>query len=87
MSFQTHKTFVHLQNTNEDIFDEIRELSDPPIDSNATTVFKAQKRWKDIVQIVHSRFSTWAWYGAAWLQTVLGPKFSAWLNNCAEPCL
>ncbi len=29
MSFQTRKTFVHLQNTNEDIFDEIRELSDP----------------------------------------------------------
>ncbi len=29
MSFQTHKTFVHLRNTNEDIFDEIRELSDP----------------------------------------------------------
>ncbi len=29
MSFQTRKTFVHLQNTNEDIFDEIKELSDP----------------------------------------------------------
>ncbi len=28
MLFQTHKTFVHLQNTNEDIFDEIWELSD-----------------------------------------------------------
>ncbi len=29
MSFQTRKTCVHPQNTNEDIFDEIRELSDP----------------------------------------------------------
>ncbi len=29
MLFQTFKTFVHLQNTNGDIFDEIRELSDP----------------------------------------------------------
>ncbi len=31
MSFQTLKTFIHLQNTNEDIFDAFRELSDPPI--------------------------------------------------------
>ncbi len=29
LSFQIHKTFVHFRNTNEDIFDEIRELSDP----------------------------------------------------------
>ncbi len=29
VSFQTCKTFVHLQNTNEDILDEIGELSDP----------------------------------------------------------
>ncbi len=28
MSFQTCKTFVQLQNTNKDIFDEIQELSD-----------------------------------------------------------
>ncbi len=26
-SFQTSKSFIHLLNTNEDIFDEIRELS------------------------------------------------------------
>ncbi len=43
MSFQTRKTFVHLWNTNDDIFDEIWELSDPPIDSKATDTFKAQK--------------------------------------------
>ncbi len=30
MLLQTRKTFVHLWNTNEDIFDEIQELSDPP---------------------------------------------------------
>ncbi len=29
MSFQTYKTFVHLQNTNKDIFYEIQELSNP----------------------------------------------------------
>ncbi len=29
MSFQTRKTFIHLRTTNEDIFDEILELSDP----------------------------------------------------------
>ncbi len=28
MSIQTRKTFVHLQSTNEDVFDEIRELSE-----------------------------------------------------------
>ncbi len=30
MPFQTRKIFVHIQNTNSDIFDEIGELSDPP---------------------------------------------------------
>ncbi len=38
MSFQTCKTFVHLRNTNEDIFDEIGEPYDPPIDSKATAM-------------------------------------------------
>ncbi len=38
---------------NKNIFDEIRELSDPPIDSNTTTMFKAQKDSKDTVKIVH----------------------------------
>jgi len=40
--FQARKTFVLLQNINEDIFDEIWELSVP---------FKAQK--KNLVKIVH----------------------------------
>ncbi len=44
MSFQTCKTSVHLQNTIQNISDEIRELSDPPIDSKSPTTIKAQKR-------------------------------------------
>ncbi len=47
MSIQTHKTFDHLQNTNEDIHNEIRELSDPE------KTFKGQKGSKDIIKIVH----------------------------------
>ncbi len=39
MSVQTLKIFVHLRKTNLNIFDEIGELSDPPIDSNATEMF------------------------------------------------
>ncbi len=49
MSFQTCKTFVHLQNTNEDVLDLIQELSDPPIDSKGPYTFKAQKSTKNIV--------------------------------------
>ncbi len=53
MSFQTRKTFVHLQNTNYDICYESRELSDPPIDSNDPNTIKAQKHSKDIVKIIN----------------------------------
>ncbi len=35
------------------MFDEIRELSDPPIDSKATDTVKTQKGSKDIVKIIH----------------------------------
>ncbi len=35
------------------IFDEIRELSDPPINSKDPYTIKAQKRSKEIVKIVH----------------------------------
>ncbi len=45
--FQTCKTFVKLRKTNEDVFDEFRELSDPPIDS------KDPNTIKDIVKVVH----------------------------------
>ncbi len=44
MSFQTRKTFVHLQNTNWDIFAGIWELSD---------MINAQKSSKDICKIIH----------------------------------
>ncbi len=43
MSFQTCKTFVHLRNINQDIFDEFRELSDPPTDSKDPNTIKVQK--------------------------------------------
>ncbi len=41
MSFKIRATFVHLQNTNEDIFDSFRELSDPPIDRKDPYTIKA----------------------------------------------
>ncbi len=53
MSFKTCKTFVHLQNTNEDIFDAFRELSDPPIDRKDPYMIKVQKRSKEVVKIIH----------------------------------
>ncbi len=53
LSFQTCKTFVHLRNTNLDIFDEFWELSDPPIDSKDPYTIKVQKGSKDIVKIIH----------------------------------
>ncbi len=48
MLFQTRKAFVHLQDTNEDISDEIWEISDAAY-SNGTDTFKAKKGSKDIV--------------------------------------
>jgi len=43
MSIQTRKTFIHLWNTNEDLFDEICEIS---IDSYTTDTLKLQKVYK-----------------------------------------
>ncbi len=47
MLFQTHKTFVHLWNTNADIFDEtflfLMKAFWPCTDSNENTTFKTQK--------------------------------------------
>ncbi len=43
------KTSVHLKKANEDIFDEIGELSDPAQQRNATDPFKAQNPFKGIV--------------------------------------
>ncbi len=53
MSFQTHKTLVNLRNTNNDIFNEIRELSDPAYTTMQLKCSQTQKRNKDIVKTVH----------------------------------
>ncbi len=49
MSFQTRKTSVHLQNTNEDIFDAFW----PSIGSKDPDKIKVQKHSKDIGKIIH----------------------------------
>ncbi len=59
-------------------FDEIRELSDPPIDSNTTTIFKAQKGSKDIVKIVHV---TWSYKN-----TFCAQKYWLFLTISSLPC-
>ncbi len=53
MSFQTHKTFIHLQKTNQDIFDEIRwwNLFDDIFDE--TTVLLM---WNDMMVIDWTEF-------------------------------
>ncbi len=53
MSFQTCKTFVYFWNTNQDIFDEIRELSGPQYTAAQLKYSQVQKRSKDIGKIVH----------------------------------
>jgi len=52
MSFQTHKTFIHFQNTNEDLSDEIWELSVPPYASTPVPL-TLQKVHKEIVKLIH----------------------------------
>ncbi len=49
MSLQTHKSFVHLRNTIEDILDENREACDCPIDCTVNNTIKAQKSMKGII--------------------------------------
>lgn len=53
MSFWTRKTFVNFWNTNEDILDEIREVSEPSICRDVIATFNAQKGSKEFVKIVH----------------------------------
>ncbi len=50
---QTRKTFVHLQNTNQGIFDEILRSLWTSTDGKDPYTIKAQKRSKEIVQIIH----------------------------------
>ncbi len=49
------KTFIHLRGTNEDIFDEIRELSVTlrRVTEMQVKCFMAQKGSKDIIKLVH----------------------------------
>jgi len=53
MSFQTSKSFVHLQNTNEDLFDEKDHHSVPPLTAFATTTLTLQKVNKEIGKLLH----------------------------------
>ncbi len=55
MSFQTCKTFVHLQNTDERYFLWNPRAFWPCIDGNATGMFKAQKCSKDFVNITEEK--------------------------------
>ncbi len=43
MSFQTHKSFVHLWNTNEDIFNETWEISVPQLKAHFTKIWCVEK--------------------------------------------
>ncbi len=50
ISLETHKTFIRLQNTNEDIFNETWKISVLPLKVHSTkTLF--QKAHEDIVKI------------------------------------
>ncbi len=53
MSFQTRKTSVYLLNTNVDIFDASRELSDPAKDSKCPYTINVQKHCKEIGKIIY----------------------------------
>ncbi len=52
MSFQTHKSFVCIWNTIQDILDENREAGDCPIECQVNNTVKAQKSMKDFAKIV-----------------------------------
>jgi len=52
MSFQTRKAFIHLQNTNEDILNEIRGISVLPLIVHTTTSLSLQKVHKEIVKLI-----------------------------------
>ncbi len=49
MSFQIHKTCIHLRQTNDDIFYEIKNIYVPPFHQN----FDNSKVYEDIIKIIH----------------------------------
>jgi len=53
MYFQTLKTFIHLWNTNKDLFLLNLRAFFPSIDSYATTTLTLQKVHKEIVKLVN----------------------------------
>jgi len=57
MSFQVPKSFVHLGNTNEYLFDEIWGISVPPFDSYTAETLMLQKVYKEIVKVIQMNLS------------------------------
>lgn len=53
MSFQTRKTFVYLQNSNEGFIFLTKSDACPSIDSYTTTTMALQKVHKEIVNLIH----------------------------------
>lgn len=62
MPFQTHRTFVHLRNTNEDIFNDTWEIYVPPF--TVTKTFKRQVH-KGVVKVTHV---TLQWFNPSFLK-------------------
>ncbi len=52
MSFQLHKSFVHLRNTISDILDKNREACDCPIDCQVSNTVEVQKSMKSTARVV-----------------------------------
>ncbi len=81
MSFQTHKTFIHLQKTNQDIFDEIRwwNLFDEIVDE--TTVLLM---WNDMMviddRILTSKYLLWVLLANIWCVrcSFMSSKYLLW---------
>ncbi len=53
MSFQSHKSFVHLRNTIIDILDKTLEACDCPVDCQVSNIVEVQKSMKSIARVVH----------------------------------
>jgi len=95
MLFQTHKTFIYLQITNKDLFDEIWELSVP-------SYLRLQKVYKEISKLIHmnwavkSKFSeeTQSWTDGIYSQiNMISSKVHVtenkphWFSNIKQTCL
>jgi len=75
---------THLRNTNEDLFNEVWELSVPPLTDYETTTFKPQKG-KDIIKVIYVTFHVCSWDVPRWtkvLQVWKDMRASSLLQNC-----